>query len=215
MLLSPPHDIPAATLLVGTTSTLPPVEDAISPVVIARCVTPGNRALRYLEAGTLGASEPHHVPSRPSVPDLCIASSSLLSVIDPLPLDRVSRHSVTAIRYWPSTDRRHILAVASWDIRVARQNLPNFNSTLTTMQLMSPTVLGLTTTRSRSCQLRPSPVWRAASGRHWRRWTVDELYIFHDRTLMVINCMCVCPVIQLPPPMESVRHFLEPGTYIN
>ena len=55
MLLSSPHDIPAATLPVGMTSTLPPVEDAISPVVIARRVTPANRALRYLEAGTLGS----------------------------------------------------------------------------------------------------------------------------------------------------------------
>ena len=71
----------------------------------------------------MGASESHNVPSRPSVPDLCIASSSLLSVIDPLPLDPLSRHSVTAIRSWPSTDRRHILAIASRDIRVTRQNL--------------------------------------------------------------------------------------------
>ena len=63
-LLSPPHDIPAATLKVGTTSTLPPVEDAATPVVIARRITPANWALRYLEAGTLGASEPHHVPWR-------------------------------------------------------------------------------------------------------------------------------------------------------
>ena len=86
MLLSPPHDIPAATLMVGTISTLTPVEDAAPPAVIARRVTPADRALRYLEAGTLGASEPHHVPSRPFVPDLCIASSSLLSVIDPLPI---------------------------------------------------------------------------------------------------------------------------------
>ena len=123
MLLSPPHDMPDATLPVGTTSTLPPAEDAISPVVITCRITPANRALRYLEAGTLGASDTHHVRSRPSVPDLCIASSNLLSVVDPLPLDRLSHHTVAAIRSWPSTDRRHILAVASRDIRVARQNL--------------------------------------------------------------------------------------------
>ena len=55
--------------------------------------------------------------------DLCIASSNLLSVIDPLPLDRLSRHTVAAIRSWPSTDRHHILAVANRNIRVARQNL--------------------------------------------------------------------------------------------
>ena len=56
MLLSPPHDLPADTLPVDSTSTLPPVEDTSPPVVITRCVTPANRALRYLEAGTLGVS---------------------------------------------------------------------------------------------------------------------------------------------------------------
>ena len=123
MLMSPPHDLPTATLPVGTTSTLPSVEDVAPPIVVARRLTPENRALRYLEAGTLGASEPQHVPSRPSVPDLCIASSHLLSVIDPLPLHRLSRHSVATIRSWPSTDRRHLLAVANRDICVVRQNL--------------------------------------------------------------------------------------------
>ena len=123
MLLSPQHDLPAATLPVGTTSTLLPVDDVTPPVVVARRVTPANRALRYIEAGTLGASAPRHVPSRPSVPDLCIASSQLLSVIDPLPLDRLSHHSVTTIRSWLSTDHCHLLAVANRDIRVARQNL--------------------------------------------------------------------------------------------
>ena len=107
----------------GSTSTLPPVEDTTPPVVIARHLTPANRALKYLKTKIQGASQPHHVPSRPSVPDLCITSSNLLSIIDPLPLDRLSRHSVAAIRSWPSTDRHHILAVASRDIRVARQNL--------------------------------------------------------------------------------------------
>ena len=57
--------------------------DAVSPVVMTRCVTPANRPLQHLEAGQLGASTPQHVTSRPSVPDLCIASENLLSLIDP------------------------------------------------------------------------------------------------------------------------------------
>ena len=100
MLLSPPHDIPDATLPVGTTSTQPPTRNAVSPVVMTRRITPANRALQYLEAGRLGASDPHHVLSRPSVPNLCIASSNLLSVMNPLPLDRLSRHMVAAICSW-------------------------------------------------------------------------------------------------------------------
>ena len=127
MLLSPPRDMPEATLPAGSgmkTTTW----DAVSPVVMTRRITPANRPLQYLEAGQLGASEPQHVMSRPSVPDICIASSNLLSLIDPLPLDRLSRHPVAAICSWPSTDRHHILADANRDIRVARQNLAELHS---------------------------------------------------------------------------------------
>ena len=96
MLLSPPHR--------GYTvesSMDQETRDEFSPVVIPRRVTPANRPLQHLEAGRLGASTPQHVRSRPAVPDLCIASSSLLSVLDPLPMDRLSRHTVAEIRSWP------------------------------------------------------------------------------------------------------------------
>ena len=55
--------------------------------------------------------------------DLCIASSRLLAVIDPLPMDRLSRHTVAEIRAWPAADRHDLLAVANRDVRVARQNI--------------------------------------------------------------------------------------------
>ena len=68
-----------------------------------------------------GAFATEHLSSRPAVPDLCIASSSLLSVLDPLPLDRLSRHTVDEISLWPAADRHAILVVANRD--VARQNI--------------------------------------------------------------------------------------------
>ena len=122
MLLSPPHDIPEVTFPADS-SRDQETRDEVSPVVISRRVTPANRPLQHLEAGRLGASTPQHVPSRPAVPDLCIASSSLLSVLDPLPMDRLSRHTVAEICSWPATDRHAILAVANRDVRVARQNI--------------------------------------------------------------------------------------------
>ena len=122
MLLSPPHDIPEATLP-AESSMDQETRDEISPIVITRRVTPANRPLQHLEAGRLGASTPQHVRSRPAVPDLCIASSSLLSLMDPLPMGRLSRHTVTEIRSWPAADRNDILAVANRDVRVARQNI--------------------------------------------------------------------------------------------
>ena len=122
MLLSPPHDIPEVTFP-AESSMDHEMWDDVSPVVIPRRVTPANRPLRHLEAGRLGASTPQHVRSRPAVPDLCIASSGLLSVIDPLPMDRLSRHTVAEIRAWPAADRNSLLAVANRDVRVARQNI--------------------------------------------------------------------------------------------
>ena len=122
MLLSPPRDIPDATLPAGSEMDIS-ARDAVSPVVMTRRVTPANRPLQHLEACQLGASTPQHVTSRPSVPDLCIASTNLLSLIDPLPMDRLSRHTVAAVCSWPAVDRHHILAVANRDVRVACQNL--------------------------------------------------------------------------------------------
>ena len=122
MLLSPPHDIPEVTFP-AESSMDQETRDDVSPVVIPRRVTPANRPLRHLEAGRLGASTPQHVRSRPVVQDLCIASSDLLSVIDPLPMDMLSRHTVAEIRAWPAADRDSILAVANRDVRVARQNI--------------------------------------------------------------------------------------------
>ena len=99
------------------------MRDVDSPVVIPRRVTPANRPRQHLEAGRLGASTPQHVRSRPAVPDLCIASSSLLSALDPLPLDRLSRHTVEEIVLWPAADRHATLAVANRDVRIACQNI--------------------------------------------------------------------------------------------
>ena len=53
----------------------------VRPPVITRRLTPANRPLQLLEAGRLGAFATEHLPSRPAVPDLCIASSSLLSAL--------------------------------------------------------------------------------------------------------------------------------------
>ena len=122
MLLSPPRDIPEAELPAGSAMEIG-TRDADFPVVMPRRVTPANRNLQHLEAGRLGASTPQHVMSRPAVPDLCITSTNLLLLIDPLPMDRLSRHNVADICSWPAADRHDILAVANRDVRDARQNL--------------------------------------------------------------------------------------------
>ena len=145
MLLSQPHDIPEATL-----------------------------PLQHLEAGRLGASTPQHVRSRPTVPDLCITSSSLLSVIDPLPMDRLSRHTVAEIRSWPAADRHDLLAVANRDVRVARQNIAEL------LLYVDDHAAHLASCASADDDSRRSfsPVWRGGSGRRWRRSTLCKLLGF-------------------------------------
>ena len=79
-----------ATIPVSSSPSISSADDVNPTISAAHRLTPANRSLRFLEAGALGASQPHHMPSRPAVPDLCIASSRLLSCIDPLPLDRLA-----------------------------------------------------------------------------------------------------------------------------
>ena len=95
---------------IGATQTSPPVAPVIDQ--LARRLTPANQALLHLKAGALATAHPDALPSRPAVPDLSIASSRLLSCIDPMPLDRLLSHTVGTIDSWPSADRAHILAVA-------------------------------------------------------------------------------------------------------
>ena len=117
---STPESSHAAT---GATDSLPPVVSVVDVTQPARRLTPANQSLRFLETGALGAARPDCVPSRPAVPDLSIASSSLLSGIDLMPLDRLLCHTVATINAWPPADRSHLLAVAHRDLRVARQNI--------------------------------------------------------------------------------------------
>ena len=79
----------------GATTSLPPVAPMVD--IPARRLTPANQSLRFLETGALGAARPDALPSRPDVPDLSIASSRLLSCIDPMPLDWLLCHTVGTI----------------------------------------------------------------------------------------------------------------------
>ena len=107
----------------GATDSLPPVVSVVDITPPARRLTPANQSLRFLKTKTLTAARPDCVPSRPAVPDLCIASSRLLSCIDPMLLDRLLCHTVATVNAWPPADRSHLLAVAHRDLCVARQNI--------------------------------------------------------------------------------------------
>ena len=68
--------------------------------------------------------------SRAAVPGMCIASTDLLSYIDPLPMDRLALHDARAVRDWPSADRDQLLAVAHRDLHMARRNVAELTSYL-------------------------------------------------------------------------------------
>ena len=103
--------------VLGTLVFAGPTRESID-VMVPDCIVPP-------ASGMVRIDLRHHVSLSLglAVPDLCIASTNLLSLIDPLTLDRLSRHTVAAICSWPVGDRHHILAVTNRDIRVARQNL--------------------------------------------------------------------------------------------
>ena len=65
---------------------------AASPVTQVRPLTPANRSLRFLETGAPGSPCVPVLSSHAAVPGTCLASTDLLSFIDPLPMDRLVLH---------------------------------------------------------------------------------------------------------------------------
>ena len=65
-----------------------------------------------------------HVPlSRGAVSNVSLASTDLLSHVEPLPLSQLICHSAATVRSWPATRREDLLAVAYRDMAVARRNM--------------------------------------------------------------------------------------------
>ena len=91
--------------VLGTLVFAGPTRESID-VMVPDCIVPP-------EGGSVRVDLRHHV----SLSLGQALSSNLLSLMDPLPMDRLSRHTVAAICSWPAADRHDILAVANRDIR--------------------------------------------------------------------------------------------------
>ena len=65
-----------------------------------------------------------HVPlSRGAMSNVSLASTGLLSHVEPLPLNQLIYHSAATVRSWPAVCREDLLAVAYRDMAVARRNM--------------------------------------------------------------------------------------------
>ena len=109
--------------------------ESLSPLIISsaspwpieetptRSITPNNRSLTCLQ--TEPFDPPHcHVPlTRGAVSSVSIASTDLLYYVEPLPLDQLVCHSAHTVWSWPTVAREELLAVAHWDMALARRNL--------------------------------------------------------------------------------------------
>ena len=81
------HRLPVEDLAV---EELPVDISSVPDIAPVRSLTPANRSLRFLETGAPGSPLTHELASRAAVPGMCIASTDLLSFIDPLPMDRLT-----------------------------------------------------------------------------------------------------------------------------
>ena len=96
-----------------------------SPVVDTprRSYNAHNRALAVMEASPV-IPPTFAVPvARGAVNFTSIASTDLLTFIDPLPMDNLLGYNSSTVQSWPARDRDQILAVAGRDLTVARHNL--------------------------------------------------------------------------------------------
>ena len=119
--LDPAFDIPVVeslSPLIISSATPPPVMGA--PL---RSITPNNLSLTYLQSGPFDQPQSYLPLARGAVSSVSLASSDLLSYVEPLPLDQLVFHSADTVRSWPAAARDELLAVAHRDMAVARCNL--------------------------------------------------------------------------------------------
>ena len=65
----------------------------------------------------------HALRSKGAVSKVSLASTNLLSHVEPLPFNQLICHSVATVRSWPTTRREDLIAVAYRDMAVARRNM--------------------------------------------------------------------------------------------
>ena len=119
--LDPAFDIPVVeslSPLIISSATPPPVVGAT-----LRSIMPNNRSLTYLQSGPFDQPQSYLPLARGGVSSVSLASSDLLSYVEPLPLDQLVFHSADTVRSWPAVARDEFLAVAHRDMVVARRNL--------------------------------------------------------------------------------------------
>ena len=111
-------EVESLSLLIISSATPPPV---VSTQM--RSVTPNNWSLTYLQSGPFDQPQCYLPLARGAVSSVSLASSDLLSHVEPLPLDQLVFHSADTVRSGPVAARNELLAVAHRDIAVARRNL--------------------------------------------------------------------------------------------
>ena len=110
-------ELPPPLTFTSSTSPLPVVQ------TLVRSLTPNNRSLSLLQTGP-GEHVQLHIPkSMRAVSSVFIASTDLLSHVEPLPMEQLILHDTQTVCSWPNNARSELFAVARRDIAVARQNL--------------------------------------------------------------------------------------------
>ena len=95
-----------------------------------RPVTRDNRSLVFLQSGPFDQPQCYLPLARGAVSCLSLASSELLTSVEPLPLDQLLLHSTETVQSWPIAARGELLAVAHRDLPVARRNLSDLTQYL-------------------------------------------------------------------------------------
>ena len=116
------HDILESDSFMDTLSLSPTIP--ICPVVMTPDVlqSPVERMTDLISSGSEHSQLDTPI-SRGSVYDVSLASTNLLTHVEPLPLSQLICHSAATVRSWPDTHRNDVLAVTYRDMAVVRRNM--------------------------------------------------------------------------------------------
>ena len=117
------EDIPETDSLLATHRLSPTTPTSSAVTTMASSQTPVDQMTDLLTSGSAENTQLHVPLSRWAVSSVSLASTDLLSYVEPLPLNQLVCHSACTVWSWPAARRDELLAVAYCDMAVPRRNM--------------------------------------------------------------------------------------------
>ena len=164
------EDVAETDSLLATLRLSPTTPTGSVVTTMANSQAPVDQMTNLLTTGPSEHAQLHAPFSRGAVSNVSLASTDLLSHVEPLPLNQLVCHSTRTVRSWPADRRNELLAVAYRDMAVDRRNMADLTRYLDIQSTHLAACCGVLDDNLPMMSVILGHVWLAESGQPWMRF---------------------------------------------